>query len=325
MKTKFILLGTGTSNGVPFIGCNCHVCTSTDNRDKRLRSSMILYREDKVYLIDPGPDFRQQCLTFGIQHLDGIFLTHPHFDHIMGLGELKPLTEGRQPLKVYADENTINGIKGTFPYLFPEVIIESTYVRNPELTLVQIEAYGDIPELDWIRPVSVMHGNLPILGYIIDDQLAYLTDCKTLPDETINLLLQVEDAVVITSCLQFNEHPTHLIANEIEAFLDQINPDITILIHMAHEFTHVELEEFIGKSVTHNVVVGFDGLTYGSNHEDANTSISIRDVDFDDDCPTCGDRLPIYQPNTEFNCDSCGALIECVPDTETKYLVQIKK
>ncbi len=249
---KLTFLGTGTSAGIPLIGCQCRVCLSKAPKDKRLRCSALISSGNTRILIDAGPDIRTQLLSQGTQYLNGVLITHSHYDHIFGLDELRPFTIYKN-IDIYAESHTMKDIMRVYSYIFDQTNVQiggglTQFTPN----IIKENQIFKIRDIE-ILPVRVMHGRLPILGYKIG-RLAYLTDVKTL-DETSIAALQGTDTLVI-NCLRPKAHPTHLNIDEALAYIDMIKPRKTYLIHMDHELSHSEWES----QLPHYVQPAYDGL-----------------------------------------------------------------
>lgn len=248
----FTFLGTGTSQGVPIIGCPCEVCQSTNEKDKRLRVSGLLKIGEKTIVIDCGPDFRQQMLREKVTDVDAILITHEHNDHIIGLDDVRPFNFlHKKDMPVYADERVQKELKERFSYIF----VEEKYPGAPMVALKTIKADEKfkIDNLE-ILPIEVMHGKLPILGFRIEN-FAYLTDVKTISDTEIKKLQNLE--VVVLSALHHNEHHSHsTLAQSIE-LAKRINAKRTYFIHFSH---HLGLHEEIEKTLTTSMFLAYDGL-----------------------------------------------------------------
>jgi len=236
MKVQF--LGTGTSSGVPVIGCTCKVCSSKDPKDYRKRCSLLLTFNNINILIDAGPDIRTQLLSIKLQKIDAILITHSHYDHVIGLDELRPITEKNNiSLPIYSDLLTYKGIKIFFSYLFLDKPLQLGGGLT-KFTHHLIEAFSSFYIQDiLIEPLQVYHGKLPILGYKIGS-LAYLTDVKTLPSDTINKIKNIDTLII--SCLRPKLHSTHINIKEMLPLVTLINPRRCFLIHMTHDLLHQE-------------------------------------------------------------------------------------
>ncbi|HEX7071870.1 MAG TPA: MBL fold metallo-hydrolase, partial [Rhodothermales bacterium] len=212
------LLGTGTSTGVPVIGCRCRVCTSEDPRDRRTRCSALIETNGLTVVIDTGPDFRNQALRHDLREVDAVLFTHHHADHIVGMDDLRPFFFGNdRRLPCYAHPHTADVIANTFPYIF----VDGSYPGVPNLIMLSVEGpfevhsrYGRGTTLP-VEPVTVYHGNLAMYGYRVGG-FAYLTDTSRIPDESFDQLEGLD--VLVLDALRFEPHPTHFSFDEaIEA------------------------------------------------------------------------------------------------------------
>ncbi len=245
------LLGTGTSQGVPVIGCKCPVCTSTDPRDQRLRTSALLSDGQTNVLIDSGPDFRQQMLRARVEKLDAIVMTHEHNDHVIGIDDVRPFNfSSGQPIKVYALPRVAHDLQYRFKYIFGEPIPGLPRIELIEIDENSVLQIGTIT----LEAVGIMHGRLPILGYK-SGHLAYITDMKRILPEEAAKLHGVRFLVV--NALQLTEHPTHMNLEEALAFVAQIQPEKAWLIHSSHLLgLTADVEPTLPKGVS----LGYDGL-----------------------------------------------------------------
>lgn len=246
MKLRF--LGTGTSTGVPHLTCNCEVCTSADQKDARLRSSALITKDGKNILIDCGPDFRQQALLYKIDHIDGILITHEHYDHVSGIDELRPYREA----DIYAEERVLGALRHNMPYVFNA----QPYPGAPDIRLHEITK--DLQTVDVagieVQPVRLTHFRLPILGYRID-ALAYLTDFNQITDEECEKLKDLD--VLIIDALRQQSHHAHYKLSEALAFVERIKPKKAYFMHMSHD---MGLHEKVQAALPENVFLAYDGL-----------------------------------------------------------------
>lgn len=249
MKIK--LLGTGTSTGVPELGCACEVCTSNDVRDSRLRCSALLEEGGTRILIDCGPDFRTQMLREPFRNIDAVLLTHKHYDHVAGLDDLRPFCRGRE-IPVYAESETELQVRNIFPYCFTK----HKYPGVPNLQLRTISAGEDfkIGNID-ILPIRLYHGMLPIVGYRFG-RLAYITDMSYIKPSDLEKLSGVE--VLVMNALRYSKpHNTHQTVLEALNIVDYVKPRETYLTHIMH---HMGLHAKIEKCLPSGVHLGYDGL-----------------------------------------------------------------
>ena len=245
-------LGTGTSTGVPEIGCTCNTCTSSDVKDKRLRTSAYVQYNGHHVLIDCGPDFRQQILQSPLPALDAIFVTHEHYDHVGGIDDIRPLFYNSDACPIYVEPNVAEALQTRMPYAFGE----KTYPGVPKIELRTMHPQEPIVLSNnaTVLPLRVFHGKLPIVGFRIGN-LAYITDCKTLPTETIESIKQIP--ILIINCLRTYPHPSHLHLEEALEVIWQISPKTTDLIHFAHTFgRHSDIQELLPP----NIYPAYDGL-----------------------------------------------------------------
>lgn len=251
MSMTLRFLGTGTSQGVPVIGCDCEVCRSTDPRDKRLRTSALLETATTRILIDCGPDFRQQILQVPFKKIDGVLLTHIHYDHVGGLDDLRPFCR-LGDVDIYANKATVDGLHTTMPYCFAEHL----YPGVPKLRLHTIGKHRKfrIGDVD-VMPVEVMHDKLPILGYRFGN-MAYITDMKTISEEEYGYLQGV-DTLVVNALRWEKPHHSHQLVKDAIAFSRRIGAKRTYLIHLTHD---IGLHDEAQKRLPKDFYFAYDGL-----------------------------------------------------------------
>ena len=228
---KLTFLGTGTSTGVPSIGCECETCTSDDARDKRLRVSIIIEHAGRTVLVDTSSDFRQQALRFGLKRLDLVLITHCHADHVFGLDDIRPLNFRFGALGVCANERAWVDIKRIFKYIFEPSHFGGGLPEVIPCTVSPGASFCLGPELK-ITPLEVIHGRLPVMAYRFND-FAYLTDLSEIPGATIEALKDLD--VLVLDCLRFRQHPTHLWVDKALEYVEQIKPRRTFFTHIAHD------------------------------------------------------------------------------------------
>ena len=249
---KFTFLGTGTSQGVPLIGCTCSVCKSTDVKDKRLRSSIMIESADKRLVVDTGPDFRQQMLRENVMSLDGIVFTHEHKDHIAGLDDVRAFNYlQRKPMDVYASAQVQIALKREFFYIF-------NGDNYPGIPKINLHLINDRPfhaaDIQFI-PIPVMHLNLPVLGFRVGS-FSYVTDANYISSESKDLIKNSE--VLVLNSLRREKHVSHFNLAEALELIDELQPKIAYLTHISHQLgKHEDVE----KELPPNVRLAYDGLS----------------------------------------------------------------
>lgn len=248
---RLTLLGTGTSGGVPSLGCHCEVCRSTNPRDKRMRSVALLETGRARILIDCGPDIRNQLMPLPFKPFDAVLLTHIHYDHVAGIDDLRPLCVFGD-INIYADGNTVKGLHTTMPYCFTQTL----YPGVPKLNLHTVRPHeplriGDVE----VMPIVVMHDKLPILGYRFG-RLAYITDMKTI-DEGELAYLDGVDTLVVNALRWEKEHHSHQLVADAIAFARRIGAKRTFFTHLTH---NIGLHDEAEKRLPEGFHFGYDGL-----------------------------------------------------------------
>lgn len=247
---RVILLGTGTSHGVPMIGCDCPVCTSSDSRDKRTRSSILMQIEGGSILVDTTPELRIQCLSSNVSRVDAVLFTHAHADHVTGLDDLRRFNWlQRAPLTCYGDEQTLATIERMFPYAFDH---HSSYISSkPQLHLSRITGPFDLCG-EQITPIPLFHGPLPVLGFRIQ-RFAYCTDCSVIPEASMKLLEDLD--VLVLDALRHKPHPTHFTLEQAVEAARIIDAKHTYFTHIAHELGHASTNANLPPGMS----LGYDG------------------------------------------------------------------
>ncbi|MDP6152103.1 MAG: MBL fold metallo-hydrolase [Phycisphaeraceae bacterium] len=284
MSLELLFLGTGTSAGVPMIGCDCEVCHSTDPRDKRTRPSVLVrYRDPtavgeppgagnggnphddatcaftRQLLIDCAPEMRLQVIKHGINRIDGLLLTHAHADHIFGIDDLRRFNAVmNQPINIYTEQGTYEILNSMFSYIFEaHKNVNQSFVAS--LIQHRVEAGAGFELFGaWWTPLRLLHGRLPILGFRVDrdgESLAYCTDVSSFPPETYPLLEGLD--VLVIDALRHKHHPTHMTVDQALSAIENVQPRRAYLTHIAHDIKHADLEA----NLPEHVFLSFDGLT----------------------------------------------------------------
>jgi phosphoribosyl 1,2-cyclic phosphate phosphodiesterase len=234
---RLTILGSGTSMGIPVIGCSCAVCTSPDPRNQRLRTSALLEHESTTILIDAGPDLRTQMLRQRVTNVDALLLTHAHADHIGGIDDLRPFTmRNDRSLPVYGDPYTLGRVRHMFDYVFATGPSLST---RPQLETHSLSSRFTIGPVS-VEPLRVMHGPHAITAYRFGP-LAYITDASAIPPETMERLQDLD--VLILNALRFDPHPLHFTVDQALAVVEQVQPRRAFFIHITHDIDHAAVNE----------------------------------------------------------------------------------
>ncbi|MCX7623639.1 MAG: MBL fold metallo-hydrolase [Thermomicrobium sp.] len=244
-------LGTGTSNGIPVIGCRCRTCTSVDPRDRRTRCSVVVHLGERNVLIDTAPELRLQAVAVGLTTLDAVLFTHAHADHVGGFDDLRQFNFLRQaPIPAYADRETARELRTRFGYAFSDPL--PFYGGKPDIVLHEFDGPFELFGM-CVVPVPVHHGGWTVFGFRFGP-LAYVTDAKTIPASSLELLRGVE--VLVLNALRDRPHPTHLSLSEALAIVEELGPKRAYLTHVSHEVLHTDWSERLPK----HVVLAYDGL-----------------------------------------------------------------
>ena len=250
MKVTF--LGTGTSQGVPVIGCDCEVCKSDDKRDSRLRTSILISSNDTNIVIDCGPDFRQQMILAKVINLDAVLLTHEHNDHIIGMDDVRPFNfRSRKNMPVYATVKVQEQVKKRFAYIFAK----DPYPGAPQLELHRIDKLNDFYVNDiHVQPIEVIHGQMPVLGFRFGS-FTYITDAKTITE--VEFSKMEGTSILVLNALHHKEHHSHLNLREALKWVKRIAPQKAYFLHVSHLMgKHAE----INQQLPENVALAYDGL-----------------------------------------------------------------
>jgi len=283
MQGQLTFMGTGTSMGVPTLGCRCAVCTSVDPHDRRLRPSILIrWKEagavgdpsdrERVVVIDSGPDFREQALRSGLTRMDAVLYTHHHADHILGLDDLRPLSftvfrESGLPIPLYAAPETVDVLKRIYDYTFKP---DATYPNRAKVELLPLAARNAVHGVDFLR-VALKHGDIDIDGFRFG-KTAYLTDVSDIPEESFALLHGLDHLII--SALRHKPHYSHTTVKQALLWAERIGARQTWFTHIAHDLPHEETNA----ALPANVRLAYDGLTLPINLSSANPSQTVESL-----------------------------------------------
>lgn len=251
---KVILLGTGTSQGVPVIGCKCETCQSSNPKDKRLRTSAYIDADGMKILIDTSVDFRQQMLKNKIDDIDAVLYTHHHVDHINGMDDLRQITQKhKKVIELYGNTTTIDEMKISFRYVLDEELIKHHAVPLVKFNYIENKNFklGDVE----IIPIECLHGNLKIFGFRIRN-FAYITDCSAISDDELKKLEGLK--VLVLNALRIRPHPTHFNLQQAIEVAKKVKPKKTYFTHLTHDILHDKINSTLPKGIE----LGYDGLEF---------------------------------------------------------------
>ncbi|MCF8336292.1 MAG: MBL fold metallo-hydrolase [Bacteroidales bacterium] len=250
---KITFLGTGTSQGVPVIGCDCDVCRSNDIKDKRLRTSVLIEVNGKVFVLDTGPDFREQMLREEVHNIDGIIYTHEHRDHIAGLDDVRPINYLKQkPIEIYGEERVLEALKQMIPYAFGE----NRYPGVPDINLNLITNQPFVIEGMEFTPIRVYHYKLPVFGFRVGD-FTYITDANYIPEEEKE---KIEGSkYIVVNALRKKKHISHFSLSESLEVISEFSPRKAYLIHMSHQ---MGFHESVNSKLPEYMSLAYDGLSF---------------------------------------------------------------
>ncbi len=251
MAVELLFMGTGTSAGIPMIGCHCPVCSSSDPKDHRSRASVVISCENTRVLVDTSPELRLQCVANGVDRVDSVVITHAHADHIMGLDDLRRfnILSGK-PLDVWSEAPAFETLSRCFGYAFKKPDPEQKVFR-PHLVHRPITGEFAIGPMTW-KPIRLFHGKMPVLGFRVG-KLAYCTDVNNIPEASFELLADLD--VLVLDALQYTPHTTHFSLDEALAVVERVKPRLARFTHIAHALGHAA----VNAKLPDHVRLGFDG------------------------------------------------------------------
>ncbi|MFK7831667.1 MAG: MBL fold metallo-hydrolase [Winogradskyella sp.] len=248
---KITFLGTGTSQGIPIIGSDHPVCLSENPKDKRLRVSILVEWDDHTFVVDCGPDFRQQMLNAKVSKIDGIIFTHEHADHVMGLDDIRPFFFRQGDIDLYGHKRVFKALEKRFDYIFTT---GKKYPGVPSVTKHQVKNEAFLAGNLNVLPIDGLHHKLQVFGYRFRD-FAYLTDMKTIADAEVEKLQNLE--VLVLNALQIKPHISHFNLEEALAFIERVKPKRAYLTHLSH---HLGFHDEVQQNLPKNVFLAYDNL-----------------------------------------------------------------
>jgi phosphoribosyl 1,2-cyclic phosphate phosphodiesterase len=264
---KITILGSGTSTGVPILGCKCTVCQSNDLRNKRLRSSILLETDsNKTILIDASPDLRAQLLKLQTSKLDAVIITHDHADHTHGVDDLRTFSFGKStPLPVFTDVYSLDSLTSKFPYIFQrEIVFAEKPILGGGIPLLDLHPLLTGPNLvaqETFQIYALPHGHEESLCFM-HKKLGYIIDCREVPETVLQNFRDAKLEILIIDCVRYEPHPTHLHLDLALKYIQEISPRIAILTHMGHELDYLDLTKKIQRHGIRNVFPGIDGQSF---------------------------------------------------------------
>jgi phosphoribosyl 1,2-cyclic phosphate phosphodiesterase len=252
---KITFLGTGTSQGVPVIACNCKVCKSSDPKDKRLRTSIMIEDGDNTFIVDAGPDFRQQMLRENVQDINGILITHEHKDHIGGIDDVRAFNfKNKRAIDIYCDIRVESAIKRELPYSFDN----KGYPGAPQMNIHIIDDNSFNLKGKEVKPIKAFHKDLPVYGFRFGN-MTYLTDVNAIPDSSLKLMKGSSRLVI--NALRKEKHLSHFNLKEALDLIEFIKPEKAYLTHVGHS---MGLHQEVSKELPDNVEIAYDGMSFKS-------------------------------------------------------------